>query len=225
MTILEANKLNNEVFKNIQITSQENMIIKSLEKFYEDPININTFIPIINSESKISIRLIDHFVTKYSKTNKVIFKINELDTYNFSGGLGKDTYQHPNISFSVHTSYKQQLKAFQKKHFDPFSRGDRIPYFMGDSCVITTIGQLNFFKWFISKKIYDYVKLNQEMIENDMNKKNKIDKKKIKKEKNTKKIIRNQYTPIINTTAYTTYNKPITTTEQKKDKIIVSFTF
>ena len=60
------------------------MIIKSLEKFYEDPININTFIPIINSESKISIRLIDHFVTKYSKTNKVIFKINELDTYNFS---------------------------------------------------------------------------------------------------------------------------------------------
>ena len=49
-----------------------------------------------------------------------------------------------------------------------------------------------------TKKIYDYVKLNQEMIENDMNKKNKIDKKKIKKEKNTKKIIRNQYNPIIN---------------------------
>jgi hypothetical protein len=221
MTILEANKLNSEVFKNIQITSQENMIIKTLEKFYEDPININTFIPIINSESKISIRLIDHFVTKYSKTNKVVFKLNELDTYNLSSSLEKDT-QQSNISFSVHTSYKQQLKAFQKKHFDPFSRGDRIPYFMGDNCVITTIGQLNFFKWFISKKIYDYVKLNQEVIENDMNKKNKIDKKKIKKDKNNKKIIRNQYIPIINTTSY---NKPITTTEQKKDKIVVSFTF
>ena len=35
--------LNHEVFKNIQITSQENMIIKSLEKFYEDDININLF--------------------------------------------------------------------------------------------------------------------------------------------------------------------------------------
>ena len=44
MSILESTKLNNEVFKNIQITSQENMIIKSLEKFYEDEQNINLFI-------------------------------------------------------------------------------------------------------------------------------------------------------------------------------------
>ena len=53
MSILESTKLNNEVFKNIQITSQENMIIKSLEKFYEDEQNINLFIPILNFESKI----------------------------------------------------------------------------------------------------------------------------------------------------------------------------
>ena len=71
MSSLESTKLNQEVFKNIQITSQENMIIKSLEKFYEEDLSIKLFIPIVNSESKISIRLIDHFVTKYSKTNKI----------------------------------------------------------------------------------------------------------------------------------------------------------
>ena len=49
MSILESTKLNQEVFKNIQITSQENMIIKSLEKFYEDDKNINLFIPILNN--------------------------------------------------------------------------------------------------------------------------------------------------------------------------------
>ena len=38
---------------------------------------IKQFIPIINSESKISIRLIDHFITKYAKSNKVTYKINE----------------------------------------------------------------------------------------------------------------------------------------------------
>ena len=165
MTFLESTKLNHEVFKNIQITSQENMIIKSLEKFYEDYSNIKLFIPIVNSESKISIRLIDHFVTKYSKNNKINYKLKENDVEQ---------------TFNVHTSYKQQLKAFQKKHFDPFSRGDRIPYFMEESCVITTIGQLNFFRWFISKKVYDYVLTNHDLIEGDMNKKNKNEKTKSK---------------------------------------------
>lgn len=203
--MLEANRLNQEVFKNIMITSQENMIIKSLEKFYEDDININLFIPIINSESKISIRLIDHFVTKYSKTHKINFKLKENDVEQI---------------FNVHTSYKQQLKAFQKRHFDPFSRGDRIPYFMGDSCVITTIGQLNFFKWFISKRIYNYIKDNQELIENDMNRRNKIETIKVIKEKKTKKII----SAPTSTSYYNNYRAPIISAASN-DKIVVSFTF
>ena len=202
---MEANKLNEEVFKNIMISSQENMIIKSLEKFYEDNININLFIPIINSESKISIRLIDHFVTKYSKTNKINFKLKENDIEQV---------------FNVHTSYKQQLKAFQKRHFDPFSRGYRIPYFMGESCVITTIGQLNFFKWFISKKIYNYIKENQDIIENDMNRRNKVETNKVIKEKKIKKIIIQPSTG----TYYNNYRQPILS-EAKSDKIVVSFTF
>lgn len=203
----EASKLNNEVFKNIQITSQENMIIKSFEKFYENEDNINLFIAIINSDSKISIRLIDHFVTKFSKNYKINYKIKENNN---------------ELSFNVYTSYKQQLKAFQKRHFDPFSRGDRIPYFIGDNCVITTIGQLNFFKWFITKKIYEYVKKNQEIIENDMNRKNKSDKKikvktKIKKHSMYNAISKplNNYKPVHNIDL-----NPFTTS-----KIVVSFNF
>lgn len=211
MSILESTKLNQEVFKNIQITSQENMIIKSLEKFYEDDKNINLFIPILNSESKISIRLIDHFVTKYSKNYKTNYKLKENDMEQI---------------FNVHTSYKQQLKAFQKKHFDPFSRGDRIPYFIGDNCVITTIGQLNFFKWFISKKIYEYINLNHDKIELDMNKKNKNDKKKSKKCNKIKKIIK----PLSINNSSSGYTKSSDTSimsfaEPKADKIIVSFNF
>ena len=219
MSILESTKLNQEVFKNIQITSQENMIIKSLEKFYEDNKHINLFIPILNSESKISIRLIDHFVTKYSKNNKTNYKLKENDVEQI---------------FNVHTSYKQQLKAFQKKHFDPFSRGDRIPYFVGDNCVITTIGQLNFFKWFISKKIYEFIQVNHDEIELDMNKKNKNDKKKSKKCNKIKKIIKplsiNNSTSTSTSTSTSNYMKSsdisiMTFTEPKTDKIIVSFNF
>ena len=213
MTVLESTRLNQEVFKNIQITSQENMIMKSLEKFYEVPENISLYIPIVNSESKISIRLIDHFVTKYSKTNKISYKIKENET---------------ELSFNVHSSYKQQLKAYQKRHFDPFSRGDRIPYFMAESCIITTIGQLNFFRWFISKRVYEYILANHEIIENDMNRKNKQDKKKVKKEPKCKKVTKNQ---VQTNTVSSTYYKQLVQSgsmifsEPKTDKIIVSFFF
>jgi hypothetical protein len=178
--------LNQDIFKNIHITSQEHMIIKSFSNFYDNLIIVKLFIPILNSNSKISIRLIDYFVTKYSKYNKINYKIIENNT---------------EVQFNVYTSYKQQLKAFQKKHFDPFSRGDRIPYFLGDTCIITTIGQLNFFKWFISKKIYDYVIKNHVIIENDMNRKNKNDKKiKNIQDKITKIKKNNNY--IINKNSY-----------------------
>jgi hypothetical protein len=210
MPVLESTKSNYEVLKNIQITSQENMIIKSLEKFYEDINNINFFIPIVNSESNISIRLIDHFVTKYSKNYKINYKLKENDNEQ---------------TFNVYTSYKQQLKAFQKKHFDPFSRGDRIPYFMGDSCVITTIGQLNFFRWFLSKKVYDYVNANHKLIEIDMNKKNKNDKNKLIKEYKIKKNIRPQISNTINNTInnYKYQSKSLLFNEIKNNKIIISF--
>jgi hypothetical protein len=212
MTIKDT-KLNLEVLKNIQVTSQENMIIKSLEKFYEDPINVNIFISIVTSKSETSIRLIDHFSTKYSKNNKTSYKLIENDIEN---------------QFNVFSSYKQQLKAFQKKHFDPFSRGDRLPYFMGNTCIITTIGQLNFFKWFISKKIYEYIMANDTLIEIDMNKRGKYDKKKIKKKTQKYKIknINKSPSTIINydyTNKASNLSNTLSFGTVKQDKIIVTF--
>ena len=150
----EFESINQEILKNIQISSQENMLIRSLEKFYLNEENINTILPIINGESNISMRLIDYFVTNYSKKYRI--------TYNLEDNGNK-------ILFNVYSSYKSQLKAYNKKYFDPFSRGNRIPFFLPNDCIITTIGQLNFFKWFISKKIIDYVSQNLSDIEKDLN--------------------------------------------------------
>jgi hypothetical protein len=193
-----STELNKEVFDNIQITSQENMILKSLEKFYTIDDNINLFMSIVNTNSNISIRLIDYFITKYSKTHRV-------------------SYKHNEESINIYTSYKQQLKAFQKKHFDPFGRGDRVPYFMGNMCIITTIGQLNFFRWFISKNIIEYIVSNQLSIENDMNYKNKLEKKTTKIVTKMKK--KNMKTQI-------PFNKPVynaTKCYVQPTSIIVSF--
>jgi hypothetical protein len=201
-------KFNNEILNNIQLTSQEYLILKSFESFYHYNDNINIFYNIINSHSEISIRLIDYFVTKYSKTNKIILK-NQYE-------------QNNEQNTNIYISYKQQLKIYQKKYFDPFSRGDRIPYFIGDKCIITTIGQLNFFKWFFIKNVYTYIKNNQSLIETEMNNKKKNDKKELK----FKKIkINNFYYNNKNLNKYINNNKFLLNKNIDKniDKNIVSF--
>ena len=207
MSILETSKLNAIILNNINISSQESNIIKSFENFYQNNENTFIFLDLISSKSSISIRLIDHFITKYSKTNKISYKLNENNIEQ---------------SFNVYSSYKQQLKTYQKKYFDPFSRGERIPFFINDTCIITTISQLNFFKWFISKKIYDYILANQNSIDNDMNQKNrmitniKINKKNISKPK----VISPYIQSIPN---YSIHNNNVYA--KKTDNIIVSFSF
>jgi hypothetical protein len=162
----ESRLQNIEMLKIIQLTSQELLKLKGNDDFYDNPENADKFISIISGDSQISIRLIDHFITKFSKYNKCSYKLNEND---------KETI------FNVYFDYKNQLKHFQKTHFDPFSRGDRIPFFMKNTCIITTIGQLNFFRWFISKKIFEYLMTKKDDVFDDMNKKNKIEKKNINK--------------------------------------------
>jgi len=192
-----ALELNNKMCNLIQISSQENMLLKSFEKFYDTMNYVNEFISIVNSDSKISIRLIDYFVTKYSKKNKISYNLNDT-------------------TFNIYQSYKQQLKTYQKKNFDPFARGLRIPYYVKDIWIITTIGQLNFFKWFISKNIFDYVNKYKDYIEIDMNK----NKKTIFDNKINKniKIYKKQQIKIINNI------QPIINNNDKiKNKILVTF--
>jgi hypothetical protein len=83
------------------------------------------------------------------------------------------------IRFKVYLDYKLKLKAYSKKRFDPFCRWDRISIpFGNNTCIETTIGQLNFFKWAIENKVIDYINEHYDIIEKDMNNRNSTAKKK-----------------------------------------------
>ena len=71
------------------------------------------------------------------------------------------------------------MKAYRKRRFDPFCRWDRIsiPYKNG-TCIETTIGQLNFFKWALENKVIHFIEENYEDIEKDMNNRNSTSKRK-----------------------------------------------
>ena len=130
---------------------------------------------IINGESRISLRIIDWFVTNFAKKNFTVYSIpakNRCSTvYN-----GEENMER----FKVFNSYKLELKAYSKIRFDPFSRRERIMITYGDNiCLETTIGQLNFFKWAIENHVLEYIQANFDVIEADMNSRNSISKKNV----------------------------------------------
>ena len=143
----------NDLFKKLELSSQEVLLLKSLNDFYQNKDFFNLLLDIIEGTSSISRRTFEYFVTNYSMKHNISYDI--VDKGNKS-------------KFIVHSSYKDQLKAHRKKYFDPFGRGDRIPFFSEDNCIITTIGQLNFYRWFFSKKIYDYCIENYQKIQTEL---------------------------------------------------------
>ena len=154
-----SNNLNNCAIvgnkNNYNISSKKDLLMQSLINFFAVKENLDNVIPIITGKSKISLRILDWFVTNYSKKNNISYQLE----------LKKKTK-----NFIVYLDYKSQLKAYSKKQFDPFCRRERISFFdHSNNELITTVGQLNFFRWSIENKIISYIVDNYSEIENDMN--------------------------------------------------------
>ena len=133
------------------VNSKDKLLMDNISKFYNTK-TINDILPITQGNSKLSLRVLDWFVTNYCKTHNIILN-DKRKNYN------------------VYLDYKSQLKAFSKKQFDPFCRRERIVfYYDKNDYITTTVGQLNFFKWAIENNILEYVNSNLKTIEENMNK-------------------------------------------------------
>lgn len=155
---------------------KELCLYKKVDDFFKEcyeknPENISKMIDIIEGKSDISLRILDWFVTKYSKKKITC-----------NGGT-------KNVeAFDVKISYKAQLKGYKKRYFDPFRRRRKfyypcekdgfIVYESEFKHIYTTLGQLNFFKWAFSSNIVSYVEENLNFIISEMNLYNKDEKKK-----------------------------------------------
>lgn len=146
-------------------TTQNDLLLQTLLRFYNRNNNLDKMLSIISGESRISLRIVDWFVTNYSKQNYTLYNVSD---------------EYGNIRrFKVYIDYKSKLKAYSKKRFDPFCRWERIsiPY-KNNSCIETTIGQLNFFKWVLDNNIINYIEEHYDDIEQDMNHRNSTSKRK-----------------------------------------------
>lgn len=180
---IKINKINQPVNK------LKKEILKQLINFYKTNYdgkqdNKNLLIPIVKQQTTISLRLLDWLVTNYSKKYDIRYQL---------GKSNNSEYISSSENFNLWLEYKNQLKAFSKESFDPFCRRKRIfyntkldeiivfkntdidsynklieDYSKRDDGIVTTVGQLNFFKWAIEKEVIDYAFDNLQKIEADM---------------------------------------------------------
>ena len=139
------------VFCSSSLQTQNDLLLNKLTDFYTNLEYLETMMRIINGETRISLRIVDWFVTNYAKKYYTVYNIPSLKG---------DTLTR----FKVYHDYKLKLKAYSKKRFDPFCRWERITIPFMEKHMETTIGQLNFFKWAIEYKVIDYIEENYQQI-------------------------------------------------------------
>ena len=137
--------------KKRKIECKPEMVISSLQKFYTSHPEIEKVITYLNGEAPLSLRIIDWFVTKYSRKNFIRYPLEGQE-------------------FIVYLSYKGQLKAYSKQYFDPNCRRERIMFQIpGYDSFMTTIGKLNFFRWALDSNILEYIEANEDDIRKGYN--------------------------------------------------------
>lgn len=135
--------------------NRSQILYNSLLKYYTPEklkMLVNITQNINENEEHPSLRLIDWLVTNYSKKHNVIY------------------YLHSK-PFNLHQNYKNMLKAYSKKLFDPFRRHSRVKIqcdFLPEGYLETTVAQLTFFKWAIDCQVLSYAQDNKSHIKKDM---------------------------------------------------------
>lgn len=159
-------------------TKSTEKLMRGIDTFFSNPEHMGKLLPFLQQDPKnkpkISMRLIEWFVSLYCLNHTV-------DWF-----LGADF-------FNVYLDYQSMMEEHGKQLFDPFGRkwrkekrksdgGDDYVvqvyhgirfYYTDADYVITTVAQLNFFRWFIEKKILEYMIDHRKDLTDEMNKHNK----------------------------------------------------
>ena len=149
----KTTKTNKIKKKKPALSEQEKFLLEELKVFYTKE-KIERIKPIINQKS-LSLRLIDWTPTNYCKKNCIKIKLK-------STGEIIDIYQ----------SYKNHVSVYIKnKLFDVFKRGQCIKFYYQDNdedFIITSVKQLNIFRWLLKYEVLDFIEENEELIKADM---------------------------------------------------------
>lgn len=125
-------------------------LYETLQQFYAKDDNLRQLSEVLGKNPPVSLRTIDWLVTNYSKA----------DNCYVDGCM---------IPTNIHIAYKAAQSSVKKKLMDPFCRRERIVFQNADNeDFVTTLGQLNFFRWAIKNQVLKYAIDNASAIEKHM---------------------------------------------------------
>lgn len=133
------------------LSKKDEVLLNSVLQWYnQEESRVEMFSDIVNHKNGLSLRIIDWLITNFSKSFSVAIE---------SDGLPRN----------LRRDYHKNLSAHNKKNFDPFARRRRINIVLfGNEERVSTIGQLNFFRWFLSKNLCGFLLENKSVIEKHM---------------------------------------------------------
>lgn len=138
--------------RDTDLTAKQRQLLISLVAWYDqEKACWQQYLDVVNKRSTVSLRLLDFLCTNYARVREI--NIGTLDS-----GLPE----------KLHSSYQKQLTSFNKRQFDPFCRRARIRVHINGDRVVTTVGQLNFFRWCLSKGVLKYAVEHCASIDADM---------------------------------------------------------
>lgn len=127
-------------------------LLNTLREYYSIQNRFAIMENIINANPEsnhVSLRLVDWLITNYSKSKNVVYYVK-------------------GAPFNVHQSYKNMLKAYSKRLFDPFRRHGRIILEHNGQRLETTVAQLSFFRWAIDNDVLKYASEHRDAIKKNM---------------------------------------------------------
>lgn len=156
------------------IRSKQDVLRHSLEQFFADPRVRDAVVDILEHRSPLSLRILDHLVTKYADEGPDGAGV----VYSWTGP--QDPERPPRL-VDLSAQYAAYLKGNPKVLFDPFCRGEKMllatdgvrPVIVDmpsqRAGVTTNIRQLNFFRWALEHGVIDYAVSHLAAIEAHMN--------------------------------------------------------
>lgn len=139
-------------------TSHQDLLLTSITNYFDKKPELKKHLAdIIHGKYIISLRVIDWFITHYTRLHNVIYWIDDkknrlVEDFNPMNG---------NNLRKVHLylEYRAQLKSYTKLNFDPFRRHNRITFVINHphDTLETTVGQLNFFRWAFQNHLIEYI--------------------------------------------------------------------
>jgi len=146
------------------------LLLSSLSQHYRrSPEQREQLYTIVAGTSPLSLRVIDWFVTHYSRSKNIIYWIDDKNKAlieDFPSYGGQDLRK-----FNLHLEYHAQLQSYTKMYFDPFRRHEKITFVLEKTPMVSitsTVGQLNFFRWALQNGVIEYITRHLHDIEENM---------------------------------------------------------